>query len=1018
MNRIRQSKSVWRVTAKAQFERLENRFLLSGNLELLKDINLVEAGNRPREMVGIGEQIFFTAHAPDTGRELWVTDHETGETRLVTDLRPGPESSIPGTLTAVGDTLYFRASAPESGFGLWKSDGTADGTSFVGEVIPFPLGLSGMIAVGETLYIGTLGEMRVGELWKIDGTENTTVRVRELTRQSNSVITEFAAIGSTLFFVAGGRSTFELWKSDGTEEGTVVIQDATGRPQQGGLTVVGEHLFYTATNREQTARELWITDANGAGPTRLAEFAPGLEGTTVRQLEQSGGLLYFVATHRDNRVELWKSDGTELGTVPIRQFLSAGNLVDVAGKLFFTVSDGGGYQLWKSDGTSEGTQLVKQLATFPSNGTNVEGTLFFTTDENSKDVLWKSDGTEAGTVVVHTFPQRSRPEELRSFGGELYFTVDGTNGLWRSDGTPTGTRRVTTVIGPRITQGSYLADIVTAGDRMFFRAMGNELWTSNGTESGTFEIVGFESLSVEVPTFVDGTFFFVVNSREVWTTDGTVAGTTFVDSVSRIHDSWITDVAAYNGSLHFLVHWNSRIWTSDANGIQPLENIAPDARFTGLKAIGGVLYATVNFRGNARLWATDGTLGGTQRLFLGESVDSLEAFAHMNGTTFFVANDGVSGIGLWKTDGTETGTSLVRGFGDAGKIRDLTTVGNRIFFTVLTPTHGWELWTSDGSSLNTNLVKDIVAGAEGSDPEFLTDVNGTLYFTASTPSAGRQLWKTDGTAAGTVTVTPATDDGNTREPINLVNVDGKLYYVLSQDCCTDFEIWAIDGTEAGTTLVHQFPNTDGEYAPPELYNFNGRLVAMATTEEYGREPWIRPIAGDVNRDGRLDAVDVDDLFDAIERGSNDAALDLDGNGAIDLEDVTFLVERLLNTHFGDANLDGQVDAQDINAVGRSWLRNGSWAAGDFDGDGWVGAADLEIVALNWLERPTSAASLRRAPLSVLMLKRYVPQDSRKNLRNGDIDKALVDLLHKDVEDPSWKDATRYRRQMLDRRGHR
>src|SRR5262249_58532624 len=84
----------------------------------------------------------------------------------------------------------------------------------------------------------------------------------------------------------------------------------------------------------------------------------------------------------------------------------------VGGTLFFTANDGvNGEELWKSDGTEAGTVLVKDInpgsafgygyGSRPYELTAVGGTLFFTADDGAHGrELWKSNGTEAGTVLV------------------------------------------------------------------------------------------------------------------------------------------------------------------------------------------------------------------------------------------------------------------------------------------------------------------------------------------------------------------------------------------------------------------------------------------------------------------------------------------------------------------------------------------------------------------------------------------------------------------------------------------
>src|SRR5678815_4239801 len=81
-------------------------------------------------------------------------------------------------------------------------------------------------------------------------------------------------------------------------------------------------------------------------------------------------------------------------------------LTDVNGTLFFQATDGvNGYELWKSDGSDGGTVIVKNINasadSYPSYLTAVGTTLYFTASDGSNGTeLWKSDGTLGNTVIV------------------------------------------------------------------------------------------------------------------------------------------------------------------------------------------------------------------------------------------------------------------------------------------------------------------------------------------------------------------------------------------------------------------------------------------------------------------------------------------------------------------------------------------------------------------------------------------------------------------------------------------
>ena len=100
--------------------------------------------------------------------------------------------------------------------------------------------------------------------------------------------------------------------------------------------------------------------------------------------------------------EIWKTDGTTVGTVVVKIFSPESAypdpdfLTNVNGTLYFAANDGiTGQELWKSDGTTAGTVLAADLNpggafsfSWPENMTNVNGTLFFTADDGMGSRLW------------------------------------------------------------------------------------------------------------------------------------------------------------------------------------------------------------------------------------------------------------------------------------------------------------------------------------------------------------------------------------------------------------------------------------------------------------------------------------------------------------------------------------------------------------------------------------------------------------------------------------------------------
>jgi ELWxxDGT repeat protein len=414
----------------------------------------------------------------------------------------------------------------------------------------------------------------------------------------------------------------------------------------------------------------------------------------------ANGLIFFRATDGTSGVELWRSDGTEAGTIRVRDINPGPGGSDpdplgvVNGVLLFAATDGtSGRELWKSDGTEAGTVRVRDINPGPGDGLAVQslfiigvvppgpvvnGVLLFRADDGSSgSELWRSDGTEAGTVRVKDInagPGSSVPVGLTAVGGSVYFQADdGSSGseLWRSDGTEAGTVRVKDINpGP------------------------------NGSGPGGFALFG-------------GTVFFSADDgthgRELWKTDGSDAGTVLVKDMNP------------------------------AGG---------NTEGFGLTVVGGLMFLQArDGTSGYELWRTDGTEAGTVRvkdINSGPGTSEPSGFTNFNGTLLFQATDGTSGFELWRSDGTEAGTVRVKdinpGPADSNPFA-FTRVGGALYFFAEDATSGLELWKTDGTEAGTVRVADIFPGPTGVSPgNRIGAVNGALFFRANDGIHGGELW--------------------------------------------------------------------------------------------------------------------------------------------------------------------------------------------------------------------------------------------------------------------------------------
>jgi ELWxxDGT repeat protein len=186
---------------------------------------------------------------------------------LFKDLRPGSENSTPlagnpRDLILVGDTLYFLAYYSIAGTKLWKTDGTLEGTVEV----PGVLSASELAGVGGHLFFKMYTAGVGSELWKTDGTAEGTMLVSDIFPGSSSSNPDHLTnVAGTLYFKANdGTSGNELWKSDGTAAGTVRVSDlkpGSLSSYPANLTNIGGALYWAADNG-QTGVEPWVLAAS------------------------------------------------------------------------------------------------------------------------------------------------------------------------------------------------------------------------------------------------------------------------------------------------------------------------------------------------------------------------------------------------------------------------------------------------------------------------------------------------------------------------------------------------------------------------------------------------------------------------------------------------------------------------------------------------------------------------------------------------------------------------------------
>ncbi len=768
-----------------------------------------------------GDRLYF-AGCQSAECHLWTSDGTLAGTRQVPGSPGAVQWAFGSGLVPVGNRVYFLNSGV-----LWISDGSAAGTRAL-KAVPVARQLT---AAGNRLYF-TVFTGGVEQLWTSDGTPAGTVAVSHFsTVPPFPDYPFFLPSGNSVFFSARTAAGEELWTSDGTPAGTKRLTDFTGATPFGGLfqanlaAANGRPLFLTRTDNPFLFR-LWTAAGGKAVPLTTAPV--------TSSLFQAAGKVFFLAQNDGHDFEPWVSDGTVPGTHRLKNFsVGRTRFVTFAGLTYF--SDGS--DLWRTDGTEAGTQrLSGPPFSLDPLGQPFElavagGKLFVASDTPYGNELWVHDdtGNHVVTDIARGIPG-STPLDLVPFGNRLFFTAcDGTSlSLWQS---PTTGEGATPFPGTAEGCSAPFATTqwgLTAGSLLYFSRsdLHGQLWRSDGTEAGTFQLTDLPNGIVTgnsvnpglgIRTLFQGKLLFAtIDSlpgggfvEEIWETDGTIAGTRKSPYLPG-NLTLVTYMRAVGDEIYFFATDDQHVWglwRSDGTAAGTrnlgtlLTNGDADPQFTRL---GGAVYFLASAVGSRRqLWKTDGTAAGTQALIdvdggLGGSY--LAELTLFQGSLILFTLDASGTETLWRSDGTVAGTIPLKAFPRPSfggeTLHQPVAAAGRLFFVQTDDEHGTELWATDGTPQGTALVKDIFPGAGSADPTGLTAAGDRVFFSAHDGVHGIELWQSDGTAAGTHLVQDLAPEGLSSRPDHLT-VAGDHLFFAADDGQFGRELWSLPLTGPG-----------------------------------------------------------------------------------------------------------------------------------------------------------------------------------------------------------------------------
>jgi ELWxxDGT repeat protein len=415
-------------------------------------------------------------------------------------------------------------------------------------------------------------------------------------------------------------------------------------------------------------------------------------------------------------------------TLEVRRLLSSSILADfngiaptnsvmLNGESYFAANDGThGSELWKSDGTQQGTMMVSDILPGSAGSSPTELTvvgnklLFFATNSSGSESLFSTDGTAAGTTELNIVAGSASNLNYTNFlaetgglpmpttvsNGKLYFETNNPFQVWSSDGTAAGTEMVLSLdaeiadiqeLGNQILAADILGRVILSVDR----TSGQMTQLDTGGQNATMDIVQSR-----------GKVYFVTDDTQtttggLWSTDGTQAGTQMIKAISGASDIDVAGETIFiSQNLPVKTLPDTDLWKSDGTAVGTVD-VGPEEE--------------------GQDFSPDSALPNGHVVFFAFPQDL--PFAQAQNFTDLITDTGDPSDGL----------KMLR---FSGQVYGDQVIDDTMYFIVKTSDHQLQLWKTDGTSAGTGELQ-VLSTTEGSQTNYsIAEVNGQLLITTPT----------------------------------------------------------------------------------------------------------------------------------------------------------------------------------------------------------------------------------------------------------------------------------------------
>ncbi len=409
---------------------------------------------------------------------------------------------------------------------------------------------------------------------------------------------------------------------------------------------------------------------------------------------------------------------------------------------------------------------------------------------------------------------------ITEFKSNLYFIAQNgydNEELWTSNGTPSGTHLVKD-LNPN--GSAQIGNIVVLNNKMLFMAADNNNWdfdmfVSDGTSSGTEKLMdvseGWNDALTDARAGIAGGKLFFTTGVDLKCTDGSVAGTNTILSVQGGYSQVPGNFTEHNGKIYF---------------------------------------TKGNSLGRIEVWETDGTSQNTHQ-FIDLSADTINniwgvsKIFSFDGRLFMLASGFVSGLFEVSSNGTLSKITFTGG--NDNYLSNLHIESGQLFFTA-----------ANGNFSNTYLYH-MAAGSNA--PEIVPSLhnvpvgsnrglsfcNGSIYFVGDNPQQVHVL-NIGGLTHSVIDLPEYSMLNYNSETPFLVGGNGNIFFAAEETATSRQVLLQSNGTTEGTVVIKP---QGSDIASPfntiqgcgtssvfDFKMFGNKVVVPANFNDAGRELWL------------------------------------------------------------------------------------------------------------------------------------------------------------------------------------